>query len=167
MMNTSSMIKLQYVANIHFLTMKHLLIRLSAGLLLTLTSTASLPAFSQSSASPSAPATQGGDQFSNSPLFRGVNLTPQQKTQLLSIRKEADTQIVQMLTPAQKKIASTKGPRAVKFTKPQQEKIMVIAKKSSAKTEAVFTPEQIKQIKENIKALQGANGQSPAPGGQK
>jgi Spy/CpxP family protein refolding chaperone len=139
--------------------MKQLLIRLSAGLLLTLATTVNLPAISQPSASPSA--TQGGDQFSNSPLFRGVTLTPQQKSQLLSIRKDADNQIIKLLTPAQKKIASTKGPRAVQFTKPQQEKIMVIAKKSSAKTEAVFTPEQIKQIKENIKALQGANGQAP------
>jgi Spy/CpxP family protein refolding chaperone len=139
--------------------MKQLLIRLSAGLLLTLATTVNLPAISQPSASPSA--AQGGDQFSNSPLFRGVTLTPQQKSQLLSIRKDADNQIIKLLTPAQKKIASTKGPRAVQFTKPQQEKIMVIAKKSSAKTEAVFTPEQIKQIKENIKALQGANGQAP------
>ncbi len=141
--------------------MKQLLLRLSAGLLLTLATTLNLPAVSQPSTNPSAPATQGGDQFSNSPLFRGVTLTPQQKTQLLSIRKDADNQIIKLLTPAQKKIASTQGPRAVKFTKPQQEKIMVIAKKSSAKTEAVFTPEQIKQIKENIKALQGANGQAP------
>ncbi len=167
MMNTSSMIKLQCVANIHFFTMKHLLIRLSAGLLLTLTATANLPAVSQPATSPSAPASKGGDQFSNSPLFRGVTLTPQQKTQLLSIRKDADTQIVKMLTPGQKKIASTQGPRFVKFTKPQQEKLMVIAKTSSAKTEAVFTPEQIKQIKENIKTLQGANGKTPAPNGQK
>ena len=141
--------------------MKHLLIRLSASLLFALTATSNLPAFSQS-ASPAASATPGGDQFSNNPVFRGVNVTAQQKTKLLNLKKEESEQIAKILTPAQKKIASTQGPRAVKFTKSQEQKMMGLAKKIGPKYEAVFTPEQIKQIRANLQALQGANGTAPA-----
>jgi Spy/CpxP family protein refolding chaperone len=147
--------------------MKHLLIRLSAGLLLALTATSNLPALSQ----PASPATSAsrGDQFANNPVFRGVNVTAQQKTQLLNLKKEESEQIAKILTPAQKKIVSTQGPRAVKFTKSQEQKMMVLAKKIGPKYEAVFTPEQIKQIRANLQALQGANGKTPVstPSGQK
>jgi Spy/CpxP family protein refolding chaperone len=148
--------------------MKHLLIRLSAGLLLVLTATSNLPALSQS-ASPSASASPS-DQFTNNPVFRGVNVTAQQKTKLLNLKKEESEQIAKILTPAQKKIVSTQGARAVKFTKPQEEKMMMLAKKIGPKYEAVFTPEQIKQIRLNLQALQeGGSGKTPVstPSGQK
>jgi hypothetical protein len=135
-------------------TMKHFLIRLSAGLLLTVMATPSLPAFSQPIGSAATAPSGKGDQLLSSPLLRGVTLTAQQQNQLLSIRKETDSQISQMLTPAQKKLVATKGPKAVQLTKPQQEKYVAIAKNSSAKVQAVFTPQQIKQIKVNIQSLQ-------------
>ncbi len=138
--------------------MKQLLLRLSAGLLLTLATTLNLPAVSQP-ASPSAPASNGGQV--NNPLLRGVNLTSQQKNQLMSIQREENEQVVQLLTPTQKKIASTQGPRAVKFTKPQEQKLKLIAQKNAPRYKAVFTPEQIKQIQANAQALQGANGKAP------
>jgi Spy/CpxP family protein refolding chaperone len=140
--------------------MRHFLISLSAGLLLTLANTVNLPALSQPSTSPSA--TQGGDQFTNNPVFRGVNVTDQQKTKLLNIKKEESQQIAKILTPAQKKIAATQGPRAVKFTKSQEQKMIMLAKKIGPKYEAVFTPEQIKQIRANLQALQRGNGKTPA-----
>ncbi len=140
--------------------MKHLLIRLSAGLLLALTSTINLPALSQP-ASP-APSASSGDQFANNPVFRGVNVTAKQKAQLLNLKKEESNQIAKILTPSQKKIASTQGPRAVKFTKSQEQKMIGLAKKIAPKYEAVFTPEQIKQIRANLQALQGTNGTAPA-----
>jgi hypothetical protein len=147
--------------------MKYLLIRLSAGLLLALTATSNLPALSQP-ASPSASASPS-DQFTNNPVFRGVNVTAQQKTKLLNLKKEESAQIAKILTPAQKKIVSTQGPRAVKFTKSQEQKMLMLAKKIGPKYEAVFTPEQIKQIRANLQALPGGNGQTPVstPSGQK
>jgi Spy/CpxP family protein refolding chaperone len=142
--------------------MKHLLIRLSAGLLLALMATINLPAVSQSpSASPSAPASPTG-QTTQDPL-RGVKLTPKQQSQLTSIKKDAEAQLVQMLTPEQKKVASTQGLNAVKLTKPQEQKVTTLVQKATAKQKAVFTPEQLKQIEANLKA----NGQSPVPSGQK
>jgi hypothetical protein len=160
-MSTSSMIEATMCCKYSSIfTMKHFLLRLSAGLLLTLMVTPSLPAFSQ----PSASAQSGkGDQLLSSPLLRGVTLTSQQQNQLMSIRKETDSQISQMLTPAQKKLVATKGPKAVQLSKPQQEKYVAIAKSSSAKVQAVFTPEQIKQIQANIQALQGAKGATTTP----
>jgi hypothetical protein len=134
--------------------MKHLLIRLSAGLMLALTVTANLPAVSQ----PAASASSSSSKQSPNPVLRGVTLTAQQQNQLLSIRKETDNQISQMLTPEQKKLVATKGPKAVQLTKPQQEQYVAILRSSEAKAQAVFTPAQIKQIKANVQALQGANG---------
>jgi Spy/CpxP family protein refolding chaperone len=168
-MSTSNMIKATMCCKyLSIFTMKHLLTRLSASLLLTLAATANLPANSQPTTSPTASATSGkSEQLMSSPLLRGVTLTAQQQNQLLSIRKETDNQISQMLTPAQKKLVATKGPKAVQLTKPQQEKYVAIAKNSSAKVQAVFTPAQIQQIKANIQSIQGANGQTPAPGGKK
>ncbi len=140
--------------------MKHLLLRLSAGLLLTLTATASLPAVSQPAAN-SAPSPVTA-QFNN-PLLRGVNLTAAQKTQLVNIQKSENEQAIQVLTPAQRKIASNQGLKGVKLTKSQEQKLASIARSNGPKYKAVFTPEQIKQIQGNAQALQkGANGQAPA-----
>ncbi len=134
--------------------MKHLLIRLSASLMLVLTATANLPATAQ----PAATASPSSSKQSPNPVLRGVTLTAQQQNQLLGIRKETDNQISQMLTPEQKKLVATKGPKAVQLTKPQQEQYVAILRSSEAKAQAVFTPAQIKQIKANVQALQGANG---------
>jgi hypothetical protein len=162
-MSTSSMIEATMCCKYSSIfTMKHLLLRLSTGLLLTLMVTASLPALSQPTSSASTQSGKG-DQLLSSPLLRGVTLTSQQQTQLMSIRKETDSQISQMLTPAQKKLVATKGPKAVQLSKPQQERYVAIAKSSSAKVQAVFTPEQIKQIQANIQSLQGAKGGTTTP----
>jgi Spy/CpxP family protein refolding chaperone len=151
-------------------TMKHLLLRLSAGLLLAVTATTSLPAFSQPTASPSSspstssPAPASSTPGSN-PLLRGVTLTSQQKSQLMTIQKDTDQQLKQTLTPAQKKLVA-KGSQISPstLTKAQKEKIAGIIKASDAKVQAVFTPEQIKQIKANAQTAPGANGQVPASG---
>ncbi len=151
--------------------MKHLLIRLSAGLLLAVTATTSLPALSQSTTSPSSSASPSASTPASStpgsnPLLRGVTLTPQQKSQLMTIQKDTDQQLKQTLTPAQKKLVA-KGSKISPstLTKAQREKIDGIIKASDAKVQAVFTPEQIKQIKANA---QSTNGQTPVPaGGQK
>jgi hypothetical protein len=134
-----------------FFTMKHLLIRLSAGLLLTITATANLPAVSQpaSSSSPSA----ANAQFNN-PLLRGVSLTSQQKSQLINLQKTENEQALQVLTPAQRKIASNQGLKGVKLTKSQEQKLTAIARSTGPKYRAIFTPEQIKQIQGNAQALQ-------------
>jgi hypothetical protein len=139
--------------------MKHLLIRLFAGLLLAGTATASLPALSQPVTS-----TAANNQSSN-PLYRGITLTPQQKSKLNSIAQSNENQIKQVLTPAQKKLLAkgAKIPTST-FTKTQKEKIMGIIKANETKARAVFTPEQQNQIMANAKALQGANSQAPAAG---
>ncbi len=138
--------------------MKHLLIRLSAGLLLTLTA-ANLPAVSQPATS-SSPAVANA-QFNN-PLLRGVNLTAQQKTQLINIQKAENEQAIQVLTPAQRKIASSQGLKGMKLTKSQEQKLTAIQRSNGPKYRAVFTPEQFKQIQGNAQALQkGSNGQMP------
>ncbi len=140
--------------------MKHFLVSLSTGLLLTLAAI-NLPAVSQPAASPSSSASQG-DRFSNNPLLRGVTLTAQQKSQLVKIEQESSSRIKQMLTPAQRKLVMTKGPSAVQLTEPQKKKYVAISKEVETKTRAVFTPEQMKQILSNAQSIKGSSGQSPS-----
>jgi hypothetical protein len=135
--------------------MKHFLMRCSVGLLVAAAPLTNLPTTIQ----PAAAQSTASKQVLQSPLLRGVNLTPQQQKKLIQIRQETDQQVSKLLTPEQKKVAATQGPRAVQLTTAQQTQYIKIARASSTRVQAIFTPAQIQKIKANIQAMQNSNGQ--------
>lgn len=94
-------------------------------------------------------------QVQNGPRYKGIELTEQQKAQMLAIRQNARAQIAAILTAEQRsqiQNAVNNGQRRgstfsnLNLSEQQKTQISEIMRSAKEKTEAVLTPEQRQQL---------------------
>jgi Spy/CpxP family protein refolding chaperone len=137
---------------------------------LTAVSAFSQPAWSKpaTTASPAAsPSAAPSGTATVNPIWQGVNLTATQKTRIVAIYNRSDTQVVALLTPAQKTALQTSGSSAVQLTAAQKTQYQQILTQLDADITAVLTPAQIKQVRSNVQSIQQQRQRSGATTGQR